>query len=345
MASAARARVVIVREKTHEKTREKTRADSRRRDGVRARERVRARAEWITGVGETTLAKRLRARVIELEPTCEVVHACYDAYEREARAETTRSGEEGAGTFDPAVWKESRERAAEDVRRAIKRANERCESSGDASTSGKSMTLVIVDDNMYYHGMRWKMFRDARDARACCATAHVLTREVETTRARNAGRERDEIVSDEVLDRMARAFEAPVVTSPGDAAAFPAFVVEADDVVDVDKVWTTILEHWGPPPAIPVTDAERDAEREIARAETANSALHARRARESRLAAAVTAVAADSNDSSRVARVAKRVNDARRDLLRDARAIDRTRDDVFEELALLERRFADAACV
>ena len=60
---------------------------------------------------------------------------------------------------------------------------------------------------------------------------------------------------------------------------------------------------------------------------------------------AVAAVAADSNDSSRVARVAKRVNDARRDLLRDARAIDRTRDDVFEELALLERRFADAACV
>ena len=300
----------------------------------------------LPGSGKTTLATRLRARVIELEPTCEVVHACYDAYEREARAETTRSGEEGAGTFDPAVWKESRERAAEDVRRAIERANARCESSGDASTSGKSMTLVIVDDNMYYHGMRWKMFRDARDARACCATAHVLTREVETTRARNAGRERDEIVSDEVLDRMARAFEAPVVTSPGDAAAFPAFVVEADDVVDVDKVWTTILEHWGPPPAIPVTEAEREAEREIARAETANSALHALDVRaRAAVAAAVAAVAADSNDSSHVARVAKRVNDARRDLLRDARAIDRTRDDVFEELALLERRFADAACV
>ena len=296
----------------------------------------------LPGSGKTTLATRLRARVIELEPTCEVVHACYDAYEREARAETTRSGEEGAGTFDPAVWKESRERAAEDVRRAIERANARCESSGDASTSGKSMTLVIVDDNMYYHGMRWKMFRDARDARACCATAHVLTREVETTRARNAGRERDEIVSDEVFDRMARAFEAPVVTSPGDAAAFPAFVVEADDVVDVDKVWTTILEHWGPPPAIPVTEAER----EIARAETANSALHALDVRaRAAVAAAVAAVAADSNDSSRVARVAKRVNDARRDLLRDARAIDRTRDDVFEELALLERRFADAACM
>jgi len=145
---------------------------------------------------------------------------------------------------------------------------------------------------------------------------------------------------------MARAFEAPVVTSPGDAAAFPAFVVEADDVVDVDKVWTTILEHWGPPPAIPVTDAEREAEREIARAETANSALHALDVRaRAAVAAAVAAVAADSNDSSRVARVAKRVNDARRDLLRDARAIDRTRDDVFEELALLERRFADAACV
>ena len=131
---------------------------------------------------------------------------------------------------------------------------------------------------------------------------------------------------------MARAFEAPVVTSPG-GASVSAFVVEADGVVDVDKVWTTILEHWGPPPAIPVTDAEREAEREIARAETANSALRqlspAAGERPGRNPDARRRRAADSNDSSHVARVAKRVNDARRDLLRDARAIDRTRDDVF----------------
>jgi len=295
----------------------------------------------LPGSGKTTLATRLKTRVVELEPTCEVVHACYDAYERAARAETTSSGEEGVGTFDPVVWKASRERAAEDVRRAIERANAKSASNDGASMSGKSTTLVIVDDNMYYHGMRWKMFRDARYARACCATAHVVTRDVETTRVRNARREGDEVVSDEVFYRMWRAFEAPVVTTPGDGAAFPAFRVETDDVVDVDKVWTTILELWGPPPPVPVTEAEREAERETARAETANSALHALDVR-ARAAVSAAVSTVDSADSSRICLVAKRANDARRDLLRDARAIDRTRDDVFEELALLERRFADA---
>jgi len=295
----------------------------------------------LPGSGKTTLATRLKTRVVELEPTYEVVHACYDAYERAARAETTSSSEEGVGTFDPVVWKASRERAAEDVRRAIERANAKSASNDGVSMSGKSMTLVIVDDNMYYHGMRWKMFRDARDARACCATAHVVTRDVETTRVRNARREGDEVVSDEVFDRMSRAFEAPVLTTPGDGAAFPAFVVEADDVVDVDKVWTTILELWGPPPPVPATEAEREAEREIARAETANSALHALDVR-ARAAVSAAVSTVDSADSSRICLIANRANNARRDLLRDARAIDRTRDDVFEELALLERRFADA---
>lgn len=295
----------------------------------------------LPGSGKTTLATRLKTRAVELEPTCEVVHVCYDAYERAARAETTSSGEEGVGTFDPVVWKASRERAAEDVRRAIERANAKSASNDGALMSGKSTTLVIVDDNMYYNGMRWKMFRDARDARACCATAHVVTRDVETTRVRNARRKGNEVVSDEVFNRMSHAFEAPVVTIPGDGAAFPAFVVETDDIVDVDKVWTTILELWGPPPPVPATEAEREAERETARTETANSALHALDVRaRATVSAAVSTV--DSADSSRICLVAKRANDARRDLLRDARAIDRTRDDVFEELALLERRFADA---
>ena len=70
--------------------------------------------------------------------------------------------------------------------------------------------------------------------------------------------------------------------------------------------------------------------------ETAKSALHAL---DVRARASVSRVVADAADARRAA-VAAAANEARRALLRDARALDGSRDDVFEEMAMLEGAFA-----
>ena len=41
---------------------------------------------------------------------------------------------------------------------------------------------------------------------------------------------------------MTRAYEAPAVTTPGDGATFPAFVVDATGETDVDAAWSRALD-------------------------------------------------------------------------------------------------------
>jgi len=273
----------------------------------------------LPGVGKTTLARALARRA--RESGHDAHHARYDA--RELRAMTR---EDGTTAFEPARWRAARAEAAADVDAATRR--------GNAREDGVK-TVVIVDDNMYYRGMRWEVFRAAREARASCACAHV-TAPTNEARRRNRSREGAEAVPEEVFERMTRAFEAPAVTTPGDGATFPAFVVDATGETDVDAAWSRALEFWGPAPDVPASEAERELEREAARAETAKSALHAL---DVRARASVSRVVADAADARRAA-VAAAANEARRALLRDARALDGSRDDVFEEMAMLEGAFA-----
>ena len=173
MASAARARVVIVRERRTTDARERrartrnarVRADSRRRDRRLFRAtRVRARADGATSaceVGENDAPDALAPRVIELEPTCEG-RRVLSTRTSATRAETTRS-RTGAGTFPGGLERVAAERAARRVRRAIAAREREVRVERRRVDEWKvDDALVIVDDNMYYHGMRWKMFRDAR---------------------------------------------------------------------------------------------------------------------------------------------------------------------------------------
>ena len=222
-------------------------------------------------------------------------------------------------------------------------------------------TLVVVDDNMYYEGMRWRAFRRMREARASCATAYVKAGGVgervggtdsddddvdgaSLAAERNKSRDAADVVREDVFERMRTVFEPPKLSEPGDGAAFPAFVVDTSVSVsdggggDVnDYVWARVVSYWGEAAPTPKSEEDLEKERNEARAITAKSSIHALdiRAR-TKVSSAVHDAAKRGGD---VAKVAEMANDARRRLLTAAKALDKTREDVFEDIAELEQRF------
>ena len=272
-------------------------------------------------VGKTALARAMEAT--RPDGVDVVARVSFDDVEREGRAD----GDDAA--FDPAAWRRARAKAKANVANAVR----------NGVTSGKRV-VVIVDDNMYYNGMRTEMFRLARDHGAACVVMHVRAN-AETARERNAQRGRSEVVDARAFDRMVDAFEAPILTEPGCSTNMPAFEVDTSvSFPDARDCWDAAVSRWGAAPLLPESEHERERIRELARAETAKSALHAL---DGRARAAVSrAVDFARRSASDVTLVAESVDRLRRDLLRDARAIDRSTDDAFEQLAILERRFIDA---
>lgn len=212
-------------------------------------------------------------------------------------------------------------------------------------------TLVVVDDNMYYEGMRWRAFRRMREARASCATAYVKAGGVgergdgaSLAAERNKSRDAADVVREDVFERMRSVFEPPKLSEPGDGAAFPAFVVDTSVSVSDDggggvddDVWARVVSYWGEAAPTPKSEEDLEKERNEARAITAKSSIHALdiRAR-TKVSSAVQNAAERGGD---VAKVAQMANDARRRLLTAAKALDKTREDVFEDIAELEQRF------
>ena len=254
----------------------------------------------LPGAGKSTLARALDARGRARRGVdASVVWVCFDAIERETR------GREGGGEWDRDAWRRGRAAAKARLRAAIER-----------GVAGEGETVVIVDDNMYYSGMRYEVFREARDRGAACAACHARA-SVETARERNGRRTGSERVGEASFDRMVDAFEAPEVTAPGDfSTAFPAFVIDTSETVDAEAFWTRASAYWGPAPPRPSSDAEREVERARARAETSASATHALDVRTRGVVARTIARAKTSGLApDAVARVAGALNDARRELL------------------------------
>ena len=291
----------------------------------------------LPGAGKTTFAKALVERA--KREGLDAFHACFDAYERRRR------NDEDA--FDREAWRAARVDAMDAATAVVENA------------TNANGTLVVVDDNMYYEGMRWRAFRRMREARASCATAYVKAGGVgergdgtsgddgdgaSFAAERNKSREAADVVREDVFERMRSVFEPPKLSEPGDGAAFPAFVVDTSTSVSEcggggvdDDVWARVVSYWGEAAPTPKSEEDLEKERNEARAITAKSSIHALdiRAR-TKVSSAVQNAAERGGD---VAKVAQMANDARRRLLTDAKALDKTREDVFEDIAELEQRF------
>ena len=297
----------------------------------------------LPGAGKTTLAEALveRARREGLD----AFHACFDAYERRLRRR--RRPFHDAGAFEREAWREARIEAMDEATAAVKNA------------TNANGTLVVIDDNMYYEGMRWRAFRQMREARASCATAYVKAGGVDDcvgstgdddgdddgallAAERNKSRDAAEVVREDVFERMRSVFEPPKLSEPGDGAAFPAFVVDTSAIdsrgggVD-DDVWARVVSYWGEAAPTPKSEEDLEKERNEARAITAKSSIHALDIRARNKVSTVVRNAAKRGGD--VAKVAEMANDARRRLLTAAKALDKTCEDVFEEIAELEQRF------
>ena len=290
----------------------------------------------LPGAGKTTFAKALVERA--KREGLDAFHACFDAYERRRR------NDEDA--FDREAWRAARVDAMDAATAVVENA------------TNANGTLVVVDDNMYYEGMRWRAFRRMREARASCATAYVKAGGVgergdgtsgddggaSLAAERNKSRDAADVVREDVFERMRSVFEPPKLSEPGDGAAFPAFVVDTSVSVSDgggggvdDDVWARVVSYWGEAAPTPKSEEDLEKERNEARAITAKSSIHALdiRAR-NKVSSAVRNAAERGGD---VAKVAEMANDARRRLLTAAKALDKTREDVFEDIAELEQRF------
>jgi predicted kinase len=111
----------------------------------------------LPGAGKTTFAKALVERA--KREGLDAFHACFDAYERRRRNDENDDEDEDA--FDREAWRAARVDAMDAATAVVENA------------TNANGTLVVVDDNMYYEGMRWRAFRRMREARASCATAYV----------------------------------------------------------------------------------------------------------------------------------------------------------------------------
>ena len=292
----------------------------------------------LPGAGKTTFAKALVERATR--EGLDAFHACFDAYERRRRNDENDDGDDDDDdAFDREAWRAARVDAMDAATAVVENA------------TNANGTLVVVDDNMYYEGMRWRAFRRMREARASCATAYVKAGGVgergdgaSLAAERNKSRDAADVVREDVFERMRSVFEPPKLSEPGDGAAFPAFVVDTSVSVSDDggggvddDVWARVVSYWGEAAPTPKSEEDLEKERNEARAITAKSSIHALdiRAR-TKVSSAVQNAAERGGD---VAKVAQMANDARRRLLTAAKALDKTREDVFEDIAELEQRF------
>jgi hypothetical protein len=147
---------------------------------------------------------------------------------------------------------------------------------------------------------------------------------------------------------MVDVFEAPHVTEPSeDGAGFPAFEFDTASTSGtasfMESAWAKVFKYWGFAAPMPKSLEEIEIERENARKETARSALHTLdlrgRARVKLTMERVSSVV----PREKWPEIAARANWARRSFMNDVRlTLEQQRDDMFEAIAELERRYFEA---
>ena len=199
----------------------------------------------IPGSGKSTLARRLEAHLQGL-PAVTPARVCFDEdYQPEG------FGEPGSGEYDPAAWKEGRERALSRLDREL----------GSAPDGTGTRKLVIADDNMHLRSMRREVYLLAREHRADLVILY-LDVGLDVALERNASRPAR--LPDGVLSKMHSQFEPPGEGGGQSWESNKLVVLSADaGGPDVARLWGLLDSLWSGP----VSDANSPAVQAARKAE------------------------------------------------------------------------------
>ena len=256
----------------------------------------------LPGAGKSTLARGVAKRAES--DGIHVTLVSFDDVERrllsESRATSNTSSAPSTSQFDATVWKAARVEALSMVQQLLRDGSTH---EGEEEGTPKVIhRLVIADDNFYYAGMRQQCHRLSVNAGAAHVTLFVET-SVENAHVRNEKRPLHEVVPREALNRMADAFEPPVVetatateatSDEKKSSANKPQPFERDTVVhvmadtlasssetdtwhsDIEKVWVRISEKWVGPASLAGASEDEIAARKVSgSAANAASATHA----------------------------------------------------------------------
>ena len=256
----------------------------------------------LPGAGKSTLARGVAKRAES--DGIHVTLVSFDDVERrllsESRATSNTSSAPSTSQFDATVWKAARVEALSMVQQLLMDGSTH---EGEEEGTPKVIhRLVIADDNFYYAGMRQQCHRLSVNAGAAHVTLFVET-SVENAHVRNEKRPLHEVVPREALNRMADAFEPPVVetatateatSDEKKSSANKPQPFERDTVVhvmadtlasssetdtwhsDIEKVWVRISEKWVGPASLAGASEDEIAARKVSgSAANAASATHA----------------------------------------------------------------------
>ena len=254
-------------------------AEARARPGPEAEEAGEAAAVCVAvllglpGAGKTALARGLRALAAAEAArggngdaaagarTATVTHVEFDAFHPGSSAPAADATcEAGGGAFDPAAWRQERGAALAHLEATVRALAAAAADNGERSRSQRA--LVIVDDNMYYRSMRYRVFQLARRSGAAYVQVHVAAG-LEAALERNAGRAGAARVPDGIVRRMAAALQAP----RPDVFPWERASLEVPGGVEASAAaaWAGVLGLWGAAPAPALTEAEVEARRQAAR--------------------------------------------------------------------------------
>jgi tRNA uridine 5-carbamoylmethylation protein Kti12 len=113
----------------------------------------------LPAAGKSTLAAVLFEQAAKrLQNDVRVIIVSFDAVHEQVVSEQ-KSDATSAPTFDPAIWKQSRSKAFENLEREL---DGKISGSGSDSKTDSALRMLIVDDNMQYRSMRYAIFQLAR---------------------------------------------------------------------------------------------------------------------------------------------------------------------------------------
>ena len=227
----------------------------------------------LPGAGKTALARGLRALAAAEAArggegdaatkarTPTVTHVEFDAF-HPGSSGADAAFDEGGGAFDPAAWRQERGAALAHLEATVRALAAAAAAADNGEGSRSQRALVLVDDNMYYRSMRYRVFQLARRSGAAYVQVHVAAG-LEAALERNAGRAGGARVPDGVVRRMAAALQAPRPdVFPWERASLE---VPGGAEASAAAAWAGVLGLWGAAPAPAPTEAEAEARRQAAR--------------------------------------------------------------------------------
>jgi len=145
----------------------------------------------LPGSGKTTFAEKLE---VALKEKVDVERIEFDAFENEVRKACNPSTSTPWGDLDAQYWKKSRKLCMEEAKRKLKNA--------------KTDFVLLLDDNMYYKSMRYKIVQLAREINAGFVQLY-MSADVEDCIRLNSKRSEGAQVPNSAILKMAEHIEPP----------------------------------------------------------------------------------------------------------------------------------------